>query len=234
MTSKNYYLCLLIFFFWNWVIVQAAEDVLSLARIGSAASLLHDQIYFFGGIPVNSTLDQTFALSLNLSIPFDIASPPWKKLEIENPNLSAFMSSDIDNTKNPVIYIFANPNLPKSTVSIYKFNENALSLENVVTQGNRPLSRYEVSAISDNDGKFYLFGGSLINTPPNVRSNEMNIYGSSNNIWSVNIVPTGGAFPILGYSATFLDGLILYIGGRSGVFMDIAQTIDAYSFNRVK
>ncbi|GBB87143.1 hypothetical protein RclHR1_01360014 [Rhizophagus clarus] len=233
MISKNYYLYLLIFFSWNWVTVQAADDALSLARIGSAASLLHDQIYFFGGSPVNDTLEQTFALSLNLSIPFDIASPPWKKLEIENPSLPAFMSSDIVNTENPVIYIFANTDLPKTTVTVYKFNENALSLENVMSQGNLPLSRYEVSAISDDEGNFYLFGGGIINTSPNVRSNEMNIYGSLSNIWSVNVVPPGGALPILGYSATFLDGLILYIGGRSGTFMDVAQTIDAYPFNTI-
>ena len=47
----------------------------------------------------------------------------------------------------------------------------------------------------------------------------MNIYDSTLNIWNLNVSPLTGVdrvLPILAYSATFLDGLILYIGGRSG------------------
>jgi hypothetical protein len=51
MMTENYYFYLLIFLFWNWAVVQAAEDTLLLARVGPAASLLHNKIYFFGGTP---------------------------------------------------------------------------------------------------------------------------------------------------------------------------------------
>ena len=62
----------------------------------------------------------------------------------------------------------------------------------------------------------------------------MNVYDSSINIWKVNINPLTGVLPILAYSATFLDGLIIYIGGRSGSFMNEKNSIDEYSFNTVK
>src|SRR2546423_5187900 len=88
MISLQNYFCLLICFSLNWAIVQAAENSLSIARKQPATSLLHDKIYFFGGIPVNNVPVQSFAYSLNLLIPFNITSPPWTKLAIENPNLT--------------------------------------------------------------------------------------------------------------------------------------------------
>src|SRR2546430_1771387 len=107
MISSQNYFCLLICLSWNWAIVQAAENALSFARTQPAASLLHDQIYFFGGTPVSNVPEQNFAFSLNLSIQFNITSPPWTKLAIENPNPTpALMTSNIDNTDNPIIYIF--------------------------------------------------------------------------------------------------------------------------------
>ena len=190
MISSQNYFCLLICLSWNWAIVQAAENSLSFARTRPATSLIHDQIYFFGGTPVNNILEQSFAFSLNLSIPFNITSPPWTKLAIENPSPTlALMTSDIDNTVNQTIYIFANPTLPKTTVSVYKFNESALSpsLEKVEIQGDLPLSRYEVSEISDNAGNFFMFGGGISQNLPNVHSNEMNIYDSTLNIWNSNV-----------------------------------------------
>jgi hypothetical protein len=232
--SQNYFF-FLICLSWNWIVVQAVEDALSFARTLPAASLLHDQIYFFGGTPVNNVSEQNFALSLNLSVPFDINSPPWTRLEIENPNTTSLVVSGIDNVNNSIIYIFVNPQLQNATVSVYKFDENIRSLEKVETKGDLPLSRYKVSAVSDNAGKFFLFGGGIMDTSPNVRSNEMNIYDSLHDTWGVNVIPSKGdsVLPMLGYSATFLDGLILYIGGQSGTFMNEAKSIDEYPFNTV-
>jgi hypothetical protein len=141
--------------------------------------------------------------------------------------------ANIDNTDNPVIYIFANPKLSNTTISIYKFNEDAMSLEIIGAKGDPPLSRYQLSAVSDYAGKFYLFGGGIVNTSPTVRSNEMNVYDSLNNVWNLNVIPSKDTLPILAYSATFLDGLILYIGGRSSNFMNKEKSIYEYSLNTV-
>ncbi len=140
----------------------------------------------------------------------------------------------VNNSDNPIIYVFANfLNASNITISVYKFDESALLLKEVEMQNVPPLSCSENLMVSNNTGRFFIFGQLLLFAKPDIYSNEINIYDSSINIWNTNVKSLIGDL-ILSYSATFLDRLILYIGGCSGTFMNPpSNSVDEYSFSTV-
>ncbi|CAG8837006.1 19972_t:CDS:2, partial [Gigaspora margarita] len=141
-----------------------------------------------------------------------------------------FFGSDNDGHKTDNIYLDVNPssldiNQPKwtdltqnaqtpsrSPFAIYTFNTSQI-WSNPQVNGSHPLSTQQFQAISDSDGKIYMFGGFKAAT--SVVLNDIFIFDSLNLNWIKG--PALNASPArVDFSATLLNnGLILYLGSTN-------------------
>ncbi|KAF0549471.1 galactose oxidase [Gigaspora margarita] len=90
-------------------------------------------------------------------------------------------------------------------------------------------TRHEIQAVIDNNGKIFVFGGANYINSTNLFYNDMNILDITNMTWSTQ-TQSQSALTYLGYTATLLpNGLIVYIGGRSGSSSYVSPTDMAQS-----
>ena len=96
----------------------------------------------------------------------------------------------------------------------------------LIIKGKLPEMRMEITAVSNNSGKIYIFGGHTATS----LLNDMIIFNVMESSWSI-IYPSN-APKIAGYSATLLsNGVIVYIGGYNDIQnVDISQ-ISLYDTN---
>ena len=142
------------------------ESFTPTGRYGHSSVVVGNRLYFFGGNK-NSFNCSNEVFYLDISQPFNIASPPWMDLTSNegmpvNSCWGAVSLSITNNEQN--IYLFggfARDIVTDSNVTsfIYKYNLKSGKWETPTIEGQVPKRRGEINAVSDNSGKFYIFGG---------------------------------------------------------------------------
>ncbi|KAF0442582.1 galactose oxidase [Gigaspora margarita] len=145
-----------------------------------------------------------------------------------------FGTSCLSPTDNSTVFLIggrtwiANTNFYSNTSSVYQFNSKTSqwTTPTINTFNSSFTSRNSIQAVIDNNGKIFIFGGTnyinLIITPIYNAYNDMNTLDITTMTWSTQ-TQSQSALTYLEYTATLLpNGLIVYIGGRSGLGTDVS------------
>ncbi|KAF0392205.1 galactose oxidase [Gigaspora margarita] len=148
----------------------------------------------------------------------DINQPKWTDLtqNAQTPSRSPFASACLGGANKDIIFLLGhldpNNSITNYTI-VYAFNTTSQIWSNPQVNGSLPLSRQQFQAVSDSDGKIYMFGGFKAAT--SVVLNDNFIFNSLNLNWIKG--PALNASPArVDFSATLLNnGLILYFGSTN-------------------
>ncbi|KAF0549465.1 galactose oxidase [Gigaspora margarita] len=170
-------------------------------RREQTSTLVGTRLYFFGGATGISESNEVWYLDLSSS--FNISRPSWLR-DVAMPvgyNFGTSCLSPID--KSTVFLIggrtwIANARTYSYTSSLYMITRN------------------EIQAVIDNNGKIFIFGGDNYNSSTKLYYNDMNILDITIMTWST-LTKSQPALTYFDYTATLLpNGLIVYIGGFGG------------------
>ncbi|KAF0549478.1 galactose oxidase [Gigaspora margarita] len=193
-------------------------------RCQQTSTLVGTRFYFFGGVTSLNTYNEVWYLDLSNS--FNISTPPWHS-DVAMPvayNLGSSCLNPIDSST--VFLIGGRTRIATSATtddySVYKFDSKTSQWTTPAINNfnSNFTSRNTIQAVVDNNGKIFIFGGSdfisLTMTPTSNFYNDMNILDITTMIWST-LTQSQSILTYVDYTATLLpNGLIAYIGGRSG------------------
>jgi N-acetylneuraminic acid mutarotase len=238
---NSLYLCLTFMFGY---ILFGVEPFVPAGRLGHSSILVGNKIYFIGGVSnTYQILNEVFYLDLSQS--FNVANPPWTQVPNSPPFGSVLATVALDNSNNADLYLFGGMverrmDVKTQNVSfIYKSNVNNLKwiVPNVsgAVLAKNDEGRAGIGAVSDNLGKFYIFGGlnisSATNLIYNVLSDMVTFDIASSSFAITNTVVKGRAL----YTATLLpSGVIAYIGGIepfNGTFAIMSDISQIYQYD---
>ncbi|GES78856.1 hypothetical protein GLOIN_2v1878605 [Rhizophagus clarus] len=191
-----------------------------------AAVLIDYKIYFIGGNDPNKTDSEQnpegeiFYFNIDPNDNENLFS--WVNIQSQGVKLPHTFShaADIGGVNQDSIFIIGGAHLDeKDTNYLYRFDTKTNELSVPVIQGMAPPTRMGMKTINY-EGKIYTFGGRTFNTDPSksIYFNQLDILDTINLNWQVgNIVNSPG--PLTGYTATLVNGIIYYIGGRSSEYV---------------
>ncbi|RIA90350.1 hypothetical protein C1645_823485 [Glomus cerebriforme] len=183
-------------------------------RVGQAAVLVEDKIYYIGGINSNESesgpSDFFYLSSMDLF---------WIDLQSQGVNIpyTAWHTANIGGINEDYIFIIGGVHFNElNTNYIYRFNTKTNAIDIPVIQGKAPIMRRGVDSVSY-EGKIYMFGGQIGSDNNAVFPNNLfDILDTVNLNWQVGSLvnsPINRSY----YTATLVDGVIYYIGGISGL-----------------
>ncbi|POG76550.1 hypothetical protein GLOIN_2v1838068 [Rhizophagus irregularis DAOM 181602=DAOM 197198] len=131
--------------------------------------------------------------------------------------LTIFHDSELGGVNKDLIFIIGGVNWKDPDTShVYSLNTKTNELSVPIVQGKVPPSRKGMSSVIY-EGKFYLFGGQAATTGINtLYFNDFNIFDTINLNWQVGSLVNSPTARIL-HSATIVNGVIYYIGGKTQV-----------------
>ncbi|KAF0526947.1 galactose oxidase [Gigaspora margarita] len=206
-------------------------------REAQTASLVNNKLYFFGGRDINNNPTNE-VWYLDLSSPFNVSMLPWHKdqglpLAI---NYASSCVSPIDNSvfiidvSRPFITNTSDAFYPSE---IYEFDPNASywKVPTITDYNSSFNTRYSVEAVIDNDGKFFIFGGSNSNGSNTtlIRYNEMHMLDTTTGTmkWTTLNISQNVPLPRIIYAAVLLPtDEIIYIGGVDMSLSDNLRLVD--------
>lgn len=209
------------------ITIVSSQQYVPMGRRYHTATLVGTKIYFLGGNLQNYEFTNEF-FYLEISKSFDKTKGSLPFVDLSNkfsgiPALSGAVAS-IGGKLRDSIFLFGGSigAFDDPFKLLYSFNttQQEWNAVTTVSNGTTPLRRRSMSAITDNNGKMYIFGGGMdiLNSKgvmATLYSNNMDIFDTINNIWSngsVENVPHSRD----GHTGTFLSdtGEIIYIGGH--------------------
>ncbi|CAB4495226.1 galactose oxidase [Rhizophagus irregularis] len=130
--------------------------------------------------------------------------------------LTVFHVSELGGANQDSIFILEGAHWnAEETNYVYRFDTKINQLSIPVVKGKAPSMRKGISSVSS-EGKIYLFGGQIGSGNDVTFFNNFDIFDTINLNWQVGSLvnsPVGRSF----YTATLVNGVIYYIGGRTQV-----------------
>jgi N-acetylneuraminic acid mutarotase len=188
-----------------------------------SAVLIEKKLYIYGGFMDNedakaqSTPDDRF-FYLDVSIPFDTSSLPWRAIPDNAKNLplgslssiaTGGVAASVGGVNNDTIFFFNNEKT-NTTLPIHSYDSsnNVWNTQNF--SGVRPIGRNQMRTITDYNGKIYLLTGFDFTVQGITRSNGLFVCDTINLDCAIKDAPIS----VLGYGVTLLpNGNLIYIGG---------------------
>ncbi|GBC10578.1 hypothetical protein RclHR1_09740003 [Rhizophagus clarus] len=212
--NHNLILILLIHLF-LWVTVVNGQFIPG-PRAGHTANLVGNKIYFIGGSNF-SEYDESEV--------FYYGGDPvtWINLNSQGVKLPARYghSANIGGTNQDLIFIIGGET--KDTNLVYVFDTKSNKID-IPTRGSSSINRSFMGSAS-HEGKIYLFGGI---GPNDILYNNLNIFDTINLNWEV-----GGLInappPRYKHTATLVNGVIYYIGGKLQIDYESMTNIHQYN-----
>ncbi|CAI2182423.1 19557_t:CDS:2 [Funneliformis geosporum] len=152
-------------------LIFEVESFTPAGRLAHSSVLVVNRIYFFGGVDDQSN-DLSEVFYLDLSKPFDMATPSWKDMSATSaiPFRSAFATTaSTNNDNNPIIYLIGGLTRDQNNVDtfislIHAFNPKSKKWNTPIIKGKEPERRRNIQAVVDDVGKIYVFGGKTDNS----------------------------------------------------------------------
>ncbi|CAB4416564.1 unnamed protein product [Rhizophagus irregularis] len=190
------------------------------SRVGHSAVYVESErrIYYIGGfksIPTESDPMSDF-FYLDVNIP-NLSNLTFSDLKSQvNLPLSIFHISELGGVNKDLIFILEGVhwNDPETNY-IYSFNTKTNELSVPIVQGKVPPTRKGISSVIY-EGKIYLFGGHNGADVDALYYNNFDIFDTINLNWQVGSLINSPVTRTL-YSATLVNGIIYYIGGKTQV-----------------
>ncbi|RGB23702.1 hypothetical protein C1646_806030 [Rhizophagus diaphanus] len=208
-------------------------------KTGAEAVLIEDKIYYIGGENPSKPRSEEnpksdiFYLNLNSDIKENFLT--WVDLKVKLPYTIGH-TADVGGINQDSIFIIGGMHYDETNANyLYRFDTKTYELIVPVIQGKALPTRLARSSVSYK-GKIYLFGGRAY-TPADsalIYVNQFDIFDTVNLIWQVgSIVDSPG--PLSGYTATLVNGIIYYIGGRSQqyVFSPMTEACKIKFINKI-
>ncbi|CAB4495217.1 unnamed protein product [Rhizophagus irregularis] len=217
--NLNHYMILIILNQLFNIIIVYGQKFIPEPKIGVEAVLIEDKIYYIGGANPSKTRSEEnpesdiFYLDVN---PDDIKSfLTWVDLKVKLPYTNGH-TADVGGINQDSIFIIGGIHYDETNTNyLYRFDTKTYELSVPVIQGKALPTRIARNSVSYK-GKIYLFGGRAY-TPvgsPLIYVNQFDIFDTVNLIWQVgSMVDSPGT--LSGYTATLVNGIIYYIGGRT-------------------
>jgi len=185
----NYYNNILFYLFFIIYLFLEIESFTPIGRFSHSSVLVGNKLYFFGGV-LNDRFCSNEVLYLDVSQPFNIQAPLWNDITPNAgiPFRSCWGTASLSNINNEqTIYLFGGATNDIATNEdnfmsiIYSFNLSSLTWNIPTVKGMQPERRRQISSVSDNTGKLYIFGGvanRLVGSTVTKYFNDMNIFNS--------------------------------------------------------
>jgi N-acetylneuraminic acid mutarotase len=186
-------------------------------RIGHTAVFIKNElkIYYIGGDnPENSEQNpESDIFYLNVTDPSS-----WVNLKSQGIKLphTSFHTANIGGVNQDSIYIIGGAHSDeKNNNYLYVFNTKTSELSVPVIEGKAPQTRIGMNSVCY-EGKIYMFGGQTYNldASKSLFVNQFDILDTINLNWQVGDL-VNSPVALSGYTATLVNGIIYYIGGRS-------------------
>ncbi|CAB5193731.1 unnamed protein product [Rhizophagus irregularis] len=200
-----------LFLFLN--ILGIGQNYVPEPRVGQAAVLIEDKIYYIGGYKFNQSqlTSDVFYLDVN----------EFKFIWTDLVSLGANLTLTSWHTASPngisldSIFILGGVHLDEANMNyVYKLDIKTNIISAPIIQGKTPQPRQGMNSAVGIEGKIYILGGYVGSGDNIIFVNSLDILDTINLSWSVGSLvnsPVGRIY----YTATFLnDGTIYYIGGK--------------------
>ncbi|KAF0549467.1 galactose oxidase [Gigaspora margarita] len=193
------------------------------------STLVGTRLYFFGGYTNISPSNEVWYLDLSSS--FNISTPPWYS-DVVMPVGYNFGTSCLSPIDNSTVFLIGgrtwitNTKTYSFTSSVYKFDTKTMQWTTpTINNFNSSFeTRQSMQAVIDNYGEIFVFGGANYNNSTILFYNDMNMLDITHMTWSTQ-AQSQSVLTYIDYTATLLpNGLIVYIGGRSGSSSNISPT----------
>ncbi|KAF0538905.1 galactose oxidase [Gigaspora margarita] len=206
---KSLYSILFLVIFSSVYYFVICQDVPS-PRSKHTSALVGTRLYFFGG-DNSPTFTSHEVWYLDLSSSFNISAPPWHS-DVVMPVGYSFGTSCLSPIDNSTVFLIGGRTwiATSATTDYYSYTSSVFATRN------------EIQAVIDNNGKIFIFGGFNYNSSIILAYNDMNILDITNMTWST-LIQSQSVLTYIDYTATLLpNGLIVYIGGRSGSISNVS------------
>jgi N-acetylneuraminic acid mutarotase len=231
MTNHKYVPFYLFFIIYLFLEIESFTPI---GRFVHSSVLVENKLYFFGG-EIGGIFCSNEVFYLDVSQPFNIQAPLWNDITPNAgiPFRSCWGTASLSNINNEqTIYLFGGATNDIATNEdnfmsiIYSFNLSSLTWNIPTVRGMQPERRRQISSVSDNTGKLYIFGGAtdgVTGSKVTKFFNDMNIFNTVELSWSISKSPLTAR---VSYTATLLsNGVIVYIGGydTASITIDVSQ-----------
>ncbi|CAB5391161.1 unnamed protein product [Rhizophagus irregularis] len=193
------------------------------SRVGHSAVYVESErrIYYIGGfkpIPTEpDPMSDFFYLDVNIPNLSNLNYLTFSDLKTQvNLPLSIFHISELGGVNKDLIFILEGVHLnDPETNYIYSFNTITNELSVPIVQGKVPPTRKGISSVIY-EGKIYLFGGHNGADVDALYYNNFDVFDTINLNWQVGSLINSPVTRTL-YSATLVNGIIYYIGGKTQI-----------------
>ncbi|RIA84962.1 hypothetical protein C1645_831538 [Glomus cerebriforme] len=188
-------------------------------RTGHASVYVGGIIYYMGGYSNESELSSTIAANTESEFFYvDTRSNPllWVDLKNQGVNLpfTIFPTASIGGVNQDSIFIIGGQHLNETNTNyLYRFDTETNELSVPIVKGKAPPTREGMNSVSYK-GKIYIFGGHMGSGYNIILFNNFDILDTINLIWQVGSL-INSPVTRTGYTATLVNGVIYYIGGRT-------------------
>ncbi|GES82045.1 hypothetical protein GLOIN_2v1834755 [Rhizophagus clarus] len=210
----------LVYFTILWILLQVLVEVNCQMTpfkpsvfYGHTATLINNKLYVLGGLNFNGNPVKEF-FYLDVSVPFNTQELSWKDLSDLNmvpPNY--FATSVKGGPNNDTLFFYGGLTTDQTMALVYTFDSQSIvwSIPNIT--GVNTVRKYFLTAIINNDGRMYLWSGTVSGT--NSFVNEMLILDTKNLSWSQGNL-FNAPIPRRSYGTALLpNNKIIYMGGTS-------------------
>ncbi|EXX60712.1 uncharacterized protein OCT59_010274 [Rhizophagus irregularis] len=234
--NLNHYMILIILNQLFNIIIVYGQKFIPEPKIGAEAVLIEDKIYYIGGAnpskPLSKQNPESDIFYLDLNTDNDENFLTWADLKVKSP-FTYGHTADVGGINQDSIFIIGGIHYDETNTNyLHRFDTKTYELSVPVIQGKALPTRVGRSSVSYK-GKIYLFGG-RVDTPVGsalIYVNQFDIFDTVNLIWQVgSIVDSPGT--LSGYTATLVNGIIYYIGGRSQQYVFSPMT-EIYQYDIV-
>ncbi|CAG8504588.1 1088_t:CDS:2 [Scutellospora calospora] len=204
------YMCLVLVFTWFATTTNGATTISPAGRSYSSSVTINNKLYVFGGDPFGVIgTSQTLYLDISLIG----TSNPWYLLTNIPARVSA-ANAVFDGNKT--VFLIDHSIVYDYDISINQWHQTGAN-------GIIPISRTQATAVIDNNGKIWYFGGS--NATTNIYFNDINYFNTITYSWSLGSTVNAPTARFDMVSIFLSNGLILYIGGVDANlnYIDMAQ-----------
>ncbi|GBC30257.2 hypothetical protein GLOIN_2v1768952 [Rhizophagus irregularis DAOM 181602=DAOM 197198] len=204
------------------IIIVYGQEYIPGSRIKHTAVFVKPElkIYYIGGnnpdnLKQNPESDIFYLDIINTTKNFFSS---WVNLKSQGVKLPHTFShtANIGGANQDSVYIIGGAHWNENNTNfLYRFDTKTNELSVPVIEGKAPQSRIEMNSVS-NEGKIYIFGGRTytLNESVSIYVNQFDILDTINLNWQVGSL-VNSPVALSGYTATLVNGIIYYIGGRS-------------------
>ncbi|RIA84950.1 hypothetical protein C1645_831525 [Glomus cerebriforme] len=212
--------------------VVYGQDYKPETRVGHAAVSVEDKIYHIGGFRTSNKSDVYDLISDFFYLDANTDSEnflTWVDLKKDGVNLpyTVWHIANIGGVNQDSIFIVGGAHYNVSNIC-YEFDTKTNALSIPAIQGIVPPSRKGINSVSL-EGKIYMFGGQTGGADNITLFSNFDILDTINLNWKVGSLINSPGIRTL-YTATLVNGIIYYIGGKSGSYIYSPMT-DIYLYD---